>query len=90
MLEVNLVSKNYGKIRALDNISLKVNNGEFYGILGPNGAGKTTLINNLLDEVRLKTHSVREKDGKGRHITTRRQLINLKNQILILKIIVNI
>ena len=55
-----------------------------YCLLGSSGVGKTTLINNLLDEVRLKTHSVREKDGKGRHITTRRQLINLKNEALII------
>ena len=55
-----------------------------YCLLGSSGVGKTTLINNLLDEVRLKTHSVREKDGKGRHITTRRQLINLKNGAMII------
>jgi len=55
-----------------------------YCLLGSSGVGKTTLINNLLDEVRLKTHSVREKDGKGRHITTRRQLINLQNGAMII------
>ncbi len=55
-----------------------------YCLLGSSGVGKTTLINNLLDEVRLKTHSVREKDGKGRHITTRRQLISLKNGAMII------
>jgi ribosome biogenesis GTPase len=55
-----------------------------YCLLGSSGVGKTTLINNLLDEVRLKTHRVREKDGKGRHITTRRQLINLKNGAMII------
>ena len=55
-----------------------------YCLLGSSGVGKTTLINNLQNEVRLKTHSVREKDGKGRHITTRRQLINLKNGAMII------
>ena len=55
-----------------------------YCLLGSSGVGKTTLINNLQDEARLKTHSVREKDGKGRHITTRRQLINLKNGAMII------
>ena len=55
-----------------------------YCLLGSSGVGKTTLVNNLLDEVRLQTHSVREKDGKGRHITTRRQLINLQNGAMII------
>jgi len=55
-----------------------------YCLLGSSGVGKSTLINNLLDEVRLKTHNVREKDGKGRHITTRRHLIKLKNGAMII------
>ena len=55
-----------------------------YCLLGSSGVGKTTLINNLQDEVRLKTNSVREKDGKGRHITTSRQLIKLKNGAMII------
>ena len=55
-----------------------------YCLLGSSGVGKTTLINNLLDGMRLKTHSVREKDGRGRHITTRRQLIKLKNGAMII------
>jgi ribosome biogenesis GTPase len=54
-----------------------------YCLLGSSGVGKSTLINNLLDEVRLKTHNVREKDGKGRHITTCRHLIKLKNGAMI-------
>ncbi len=53
-------------------------------LLGSSGVGKSTLINNLLDEVRLKTDNVREKDGKGRHITTRRQLIMLQNGAMII------
>jgi ribosome biogenesis GTPase len=55
-----------------------------YCLLGSSGVGKSTLINNLLDEVRLKTHNVREKDGKGRHITTFRHLIKLKNGAMII------
>lgn len=38
------VSKRYGRVQALDNISLTLTNGKIIGLLGPNGSGKTTLI----------------------------------------------
>ncbi|TLQ41678.1 ABC transporter ATP-binding protein [Ruoffia tabacinasalis] len=44
VLEVNNVSKQYGKQQALDHFNLKVNKGEIVGVAGPNGAGKTTLF----------------------------------------------
>lgn len=44
MLILNQVIKKYGSFTAVDNLSLNVNEGEFYGFLGPNGAGKTTTI----------------------------------------------
>ena len=45
MLNIKGISKTYGNINALNNINLRIEKGEFYGILGPNGAGKTTLMN---------------------------------------------
>jgi ABC-2 type transport system ATP-binding protein len=42
------VTKNYGKVRALDQIDLTVRRGEILAVLGPNGAGKTTAISLLL------------------------------------------
>jgi ABC-2 type transport system ATP-binding protein len=48
---VDLV-KEYGDLRALDELSLTVEEGEFFGLLGPNGAGKTTFINILVGLVR--------------------------------------
>lgn len=44
-LELSSVSKFFGEFRSLNDVSLTVKEGEFFGLLGPNGAGKTTLIN---------------------------------------------
>jgi ABC-2 type transport system ATP-binding protein len=46
-IQVERASKNYGLLRALDELSLTIEQGEFFGLLGPNGAGKTTLISIL-------------------------------------------
>lgn len=46
-LEIQNISKNFGGIQALNNVSLSVGGGELIGIIGPNGAGKTTFVNTL-------------------------------------------
>lgn len=43
-IEIGNISKSYGKVEALKNISLNVEEGEIFGLIGPDGAGKTTLF----------------------------------------------
>src|SRR5499427_9875981 len=43
-VELDGVVKNFGRLRALDGVQLRVRRGEVFGLLGPNGSGKTTLI----------------------------------------------
>ena len=43
-IEVNHVSKSYGKVRALDDVSFAVRRGEVFGLIGPDGAGKTSMF----------------------------------------------
>ncbi|MBY7142106.1 ABC transporter ATP-binding protein [Virgibacillus sp. NKC19-3] len=48
VLEINDLTKKFGKFTALDGVNLQMNEGEIYGFIGPNGAGKSTTIRILL------------------------------------------
>ncbi len=45
MIEVQHLTKRYGKLLAVDDVSFRIRNGHIYGLLGPNGAGKSTTMN---------------------------------------------
>ena len=51
MLSIRNVSKNFGGIKALDNVSVEIGKGEITGLIGPNGAGKTTLFNTICGNI---------------------------------------
>jgi len=57
VLTVNGVTKFYGRIRALNNVSFEVPQGSVFGILGPNGSGKTTLLSIILDVLKANNGS---------------------------------
>ena len=54
-----------------------------YCLIGSSGVGKTTLLNNLIHQELYKTQPIREKDGRGKHTTTRRELIVLDNGAIV-------
>ncbi len=51
VLSIKNLSKHYGRIKALDNVSLEIKKGNVFGILGPNGSGKTTTLGMILDVI---------------------------------------
>ena len=52
LIEFNKVTKRYGNLLALDDVSFEINKGEIFGYIGPNGAGKTTTIKILVGLIR--------------------------------------
>jgi ABC-2 type transport system ATP-binding protein len=72
VLEVNNLTKHFGKFTAVDNISFKINEGEILGFLGPNGAGKTTTLQMLLGVLTPSSGSIRY---FGHELATHREMI---------------
>lgn len=57
ILSINNISKRYGKIQAVNGLSLDVQSGQVFGILGPNGSGKTTTLSIILELIKANTGS---------------------------------
>jgi ABC-2 type transport system ATP-binding protein len=58
VLQVRNVSKSYGQLNAVSDVSLSVRGGEIVGLLGPNGAGKSTLIKCIAGLLRLSSGTI--------------------------------
>jgi len=66
ILDIQSVSRHFGALKAVDQVTFKVKKGEIVGLIGPNGAGKTTLTNVITGDLR-KTHG--QAFFKGNNIT---------------------
>ncbi|EAJ5475096.1 ABC transporter ATP-binding protein [Campylobacter jejuni] len=83
LIKINNLNKEFGKVKALNNINLSVYEGEWLAIMGPSGSGKTTLLNilSLMDtpssgEYILDNENLEQMDEEQK-ITLRREKIGL-------------
>ncbi|MBE0570410.1 MAG: ribosome small subunit-dependent GTPase A [Ignavibacteriaceae bacterium] len=84
MPEVTIASFSNNSQSDIENIKTFFEPFKTYCLLGSSGVGKTTLLNNLIHQELYKTQPIREKDGRGKHTTTRRELIVLENGVIII------
>jgi len=73
LIDIISLTKQYGQIKAIDNINLKIARGEFVCLVGPSGAGKSTLIKLLICE---------EKPTSGKILIVDRNIAKLRSQEL--------
>ena len=75
-IEVSHISKSYGKVKALDDVSFSVDKGEVFGLIGPDGAGKTSMFR-ILCTLLLPEHGTATVDG----FDTVRQMKEIRRRV---------
>jgi branched-chain amino acid transport system ATP-binding protein len=84
LLEAKRITRNFGGLAAVNDVTFDVENGEILGIIGPNGAGKTTLFNLLSGFLRLSDGEVvyggEKINGLRPHVIARRGLVRTFQQ----------
>jgi branched-chain amino acid transport system ATP-binding protein len=73
ILQVRRLSKSFGGLIAVDNVSLDVTVGELHAVIGPNGAGKTTLINTLSGDLPPSAGSILFSGAEVAHLPPERR-----------------
>ena len=81
MISVSNISKSFGKLTVLDDISFDIRQGGVFAVLGPNGSGKTTFLKILLGMVIPDKGKILYKDGDISHSHQYRKLIGYLPQI---------
>ena len=59
VIEIENLTKSYGKFKAIDDLSIYVEKGKIFGLLGPNGSGKSTTINCILSLLNFEKGSIK-------------------------------
>lgn len=81
--DIKIVTFSNNSLSDIENVRNHFTHSETFCLLGSSGVGKTTLLNNLIHQELYKTQPIREKDGRGKHTTTRRELIVLENGAIV-------
>jgi len=81
---ISIIVFSNNSLSDIENIKTFFSPYKTYCLLGSSGVGKTTLLNNLIQKELYKTQPIREKDGRGKHTTTKRELIILENGSIII------
>lgn len=76
-LSLDGISKRYGPIQALNNVSFNVPDRSVFGVLGPNGSGKTTLLGIIMDVLKADEGSYKWFDGQPPHHDLRKRIGSL-------------
>jgi ribosome biogenesis GTPase len=82
-IDARIIAFNNRTETGLEAVKQALQKGKTYCLLGSSGVGKTTLLNHLLGFEAFETNPVREKDGRGRHTTSRRQMAVLESGALL-------
>ncbi len=82
--DIKIAAFSNNNLSDIENIKTLFTPSDTFCLLGSSGVGKTTLLNNLIHQDLYKTQPIREKDGRGRHTTTRRELIVLENGAIVI------
>jgi ribosome biogenesis GTPase len=81
-VDVLAVSAKHGD--RLDELNAYLAPAQTVALIGSSGVGKSTIVNRLLGHERLKTGAIRDADGRGRHTTTARHLVELPGGALLI------